>query len=131
MSRPLRRNAVWVRPDRTTTSRADGEGLPPLLEDLENVEPGQPVLLDLIQVVEEHGLPSFPDLPPEEELRELLLGAAEIEHGLMAQYLYAANSCTDTTLAERVRLIAVEEMGHLVTVQNLLLAAGGTPYLGR
>ncbi len=49
----------------------------------------------------------------------------------MAQYLYAAYSCTDTALASLVKLISIEEMGHLVTVQNLLLAAGDAPYLGR
>lgn len=76
-------------------------------------------------------LPSLPDASPEEELRELLRAAAEIEHGLMAQYLYAAHSCSIRSMADIVRQISVEEMGHLVTVQNLLLAAGERPYLGR
>jgi hypothetical protein len=49
----------------------------------------------------------------------------------MAQYLYAAHSCSIRSIADVVRQISIEEMGHLVTVQNLLLAAGERPYLGR
>lgn len=131
MSRPKRSNVTWVRPERVEPVSAAPGGLAPVLEDLGAVEPYPPVWLDLARAVEEFGLPAFPDLTPEEELRELLLGAAEIEHGLMIQYLYAADSCTDATLAARVREIAVEEMGHLITVENLLLAAGGAPYFGR
>ena len=65
----------------------------------------------------------------------LLHTAAEIEHSLMIQYLYAAYSLFDgpyrgtppanaTQLARKWRRlvlgIAREEMGHLLTVQNLL-----------
>lgn len=131
MSRPKRRNVTWVRPERTAPGSVEPGGTHPVLEDLGAVEPYPPVLLDLVSAVKEIGLPSFPDLTPEDELKELLLGAAEIEHGLMVQYLYAADSCADATLAARVREIAVEEMGHLITVENLLLAAGGAPYFGR
>ena len=63
------------------------------------------------------------------EARYLLKAAAEIEHGLLIQYLYAKYSINLTvpngqgqTWAKTIRDIAVQEMDHLVTVQNLLLA---------
>ena len=62
----------------------------------------------------------------------LLRVGAEIEHSLLVQYLYAAYSVderaeddtSDTGLRWKtdIRLIAREEMAHLVTVQNLLLS---------
>ena len=59
----------------------------------------------------------------------LLQLAAEIEHALMVQYLYAADSIDPANdqrnLARKLRKIAIEEMGHLGTVQNLLLLLGG------
>ena len=62
---------------------------------------------------------------------ELLKLAAEVEHALMAQYLYAAYSLPDeagpdsVNYHQKVKRIAVQEMGHLATVQNLLLILGG------
>ncbi len=61
---------------------------------------------------------------PKEDVIGLLMLAAEVEHALMVQYLYAADSL-ESTAARTVAQIAVEEMGHLITVQNLLLAIGG------
>lgn len=72
----------------------------------------------------------------------LLHVGAEIEHGLMLQYLYAGWSIdVDGAPPEwRARLlrwqdsilaVAKEEMGHLVTVQNLLALLGAPPNLGR
>ena len=71
----------------------------------------------------------------------LLHTAAEIEHALMAQYLYAAYSLADADFtgahippdaAARTRRwrntiiwIASEEMAHLLTEQNLLRFIGG------
>ncbi|MFZ0750122.1 MAG: ferritin-like domain-containing protein, partial [Pyrinomonadaceae bacterium] len=52
----------------------------------------------------------------------LLKLTAEVEHALMVQYLYAAFSLKDK---RRVLAIAVQEMGHLTTIQNLLLLLGG------
>jgi hypothetical protein len=67
-------------------------------------------------------------------LIKLLDIAAEFEHGLLVQYLYAAYSL-DTrhpTLASKAQrwrdfilTVAKEEMGHLLTVQNLLSFLGG------
>lgn len=73
-----------------------------------------------------------PPLQPRDEAVFLLTAAAEVEHALMVQYLFAAYSVrTDTHLTGLVKIqesliqIAREEMGHLATVQNLLLVLGG------
>jgi hypothetical protein len=66
-----------------------------------------------------------------EELRTLLCLAAEVEHALMVQYLYAGVSLDSSRSSQtadaksRVRMVAIQEMGHFVTIQNLLLALGG------
>jgi hypothetical protein len=79
------------------------------------------------------------------ELTYLLCQAAELEHGIMCQYLYAAFSlkqCADTGLPERqlstverwrsvLLAIAREEMLHWALVQNLLVAVGSAPYVSR
>ncbi|WP_424886973.1 ferritin-like domain-containing protein [Streptomyces sp. XH2] len=90
--------------------------------------------------------PPGPVLPPEFNWRDytimLLRVAAEIEHSLMVQYLFAAYSLGGSQVPERLREdvrrwqevilgIAKEEMGHLLTVQNLLVALGGSVNLGR
>jgi hypothetical protein len=76
-----------------------------------------------------------PPLEPRDEAVFLLTAAAEIEHALMTQYLFAAYSLRVVSdephfeqLDEVQRLllqIAREEMGHLATVQNLLHLIGG------
>lgn len=80
-----------------------------------------------------------------EELVNALTEAAELEHGLMLQYLFAALSLKkrgDEGLGpaeqELVRTwegiilsVARDEMGHLGTVCNLLSAVGAAPRLGR
>jgi len=69
-------------------------------------------------------------------LIELLHIGAELEHSLMVQYLYAAYSLDDQTGSAKQRgkvrkwrnwilTVAKEEMGHLLTVQNLLCLLGG------
>jgi hypothetical protein len=73
---------------------------------------------------------------PREYAIGLLHIGAEVEHALMVQYLYAAYSLDENQIEERHRYlvkkwknmilqIAREEMGHLVTVQNLLSLIGG------
>jgi photosystem II stability/assembly factor-like uncharacterized protein len=83
-------------------------------------------------------LPDLSGYPtPIEKARFLLDTAAEIEHALLVQYLYAAYSLkkpTDVTDAQqktalrewksRLTGIAKEEMGHLMSVQNLLRLLG-------
>jgi Ferritin-like len=95
----------------------------------------------------------LPDLSawqaPLDKAKILLESAAEIEHALMVQYLYAAYSLKskkEVTDAKQKKVlndgskdswpnvllgIAREEMGHLLTVQNLLLALGLAPNLER
>ncbi|HET9495795.1 MAG TPA: ferritin-like protein, partial [Chloroflexia bacterium] len=84
-----------------------------------------------------------PPLAPRDEVVFLLHTGAEIEHALLVQYLYAAYSLKSPkevppehgpkvrawkrTLLE----IAREEMGHLITVQNLLRLIGGPLNLER
>jgi ferritin-like protein len=89
--------------------------------------------------VDAAGLPELPPKPEELSWRDYLILllhiAAEIEHGLMVQYLYAAYSLGGPGAArhpDRVRewhdvilTVAREEMGHLITVQNVLLLIGG------
>jgi hypothetical protein len=79
------------------------------------------------------------------ELTYLLSQAAELEHGVMCEYLYAAFSLKSTAgpglradqleAVERWRrvifAIAAEEMLHWAMVQNLLAAVGSAPYVSR
>jgi hypothetical protein len=79
------------------------------------------------------------------ELTYLLSQAAELEHALMCEYLYAAFSLKSTAgpgletgqlgVVERWRGmifgIAGEEMLHWAMVQNLLAAVGSAPYVSR
>src|SRR5438105_7226220 len=90
--------------------------------------------------------PDVPVLPPEFSWRDyaimLLHAAAEIEHSLMVQYLFAAYSMggrqVPKRLEDKVRKwqqmilgIAKEEMGHLMTVQNVLIAMGAPIHFDR
>ncbi|AMY07015.1 Ferritin-like protein [Luteitalea pratensis] len=75
-------------------------------------------------------LPSVADaITPLDDAIGLLQMAAEVEHALLVQYLYANASVVRSTggmsVSGTIRTIAVEEMGHLIAVQNLLLAIGG------
>ncbi|HLK35155.1 MAG TPA: ferritin-like domain-containing protein, partial [Polyangiaceae bacterium] len=79
-----------------------------------------------------------------EQLAYLLTEAAEIEHGLMCCYLYAAGSLKagsaglgddEARAIARWRAtiveVAVDEMLHLSLVSNLLAAIGSTPHFQR
>lgn len=102
--------------------------------------------------VEELRLPVGPDsglrldaaLEPTDEAIALLSLVAEVEHVFLLHYLYAAYSVrtadsgwsrqtTGVVRGIRVRLIelAREEMGHLMTVQNLLIAIGAPVHFER
>jgi rubrerythrin len=82
-----------------------------------------------------------PPLEPRDEAVFLLTAAAEVEHALMVQYLYAAYSVRVIDgdpneqplgiVRDRLLQIAREEMGHLVTVENLLHVVGGPLTLDR
>jgi CDGSH-type Zn-finger protein/uncharacterized Fe-S cluster protein YjdI len=80
-----------------------------------------------------------------EQLAYLLTEAAEIEHGLMCCYLYAAYSLKQQpaeglTVEENAAVarwrssiveVAVDEMLHLSLVSNLLASIGSTPHFQR
>ena len=85
------------------------------------------------------------ELTTREDLINTLHLAAELEHNLMCQYLFAAYSMKRSTSEglsqvqlEKTRgwgalmtLVARQEMEHMGLVLNLLTAIGGTPYFQR
>jgi len=73
-------------------------------------------------------LPELPDDPVEKAVL-LLQTAAEIEHALMVQYLYSGNGFSQPN--RDIIGVAIEEMSHLMTVQNLLRVIGAGPQLDR
>src|SRR5260370_584425 len=103
----------------------------------------------LAQVLATRGGLAAPEAPFVIEHREalvyMLCEAAELEHGIMCQYLFAAFSLkqsadeglTDAELAATVRWrkqvshVATQEMLHLALVHNLLSAIGAAPHLAR
>jgi CDGSH-type Zn-finger protein/truncated hemoglobin YjbI/ferredoxin len=103
----------------------------------------------LAQVIATRGGTAAPEAPFVIEHREALIymlcEAAELEHGIMCQYLFAAFSLkqsTDEGLTEaelaaanrwrkQILHVATQEMLHLALVQNLLTAIGGPPHLVR
>ena len=103
----------------------------------------------LAQVIASRGGLAPPEEPFVIEHREALIymlcEAAELEHGIMCQYLYAAFSLKQSDAegltkdeAEAVQRwrkhifhIAAQEMLHLSLVQNLLSAIGAAPHLSR
>ena len=81
------------------------------------------------------GLEKRPDMTWKDHLVMLLHIGAEIEHSLMVQYLYAAYSLGGEQVPSNKRplvrhwrdhilAVAKEEMGHLLTVQNVLTLLG-------
>ena len=108
--------------------------------------PVREVMARTFAPVREHVSPigHHPRLTDRDETIFLLHIAAEIEHALLVQYLYAMYSLkSDDELSDaqqRTQVsawreilvqIAREEMGHLVTVQNLLRLLGGPLNLER
>ena len=103
----------------------------------------------LAQVLATRGGQAAPEAPFVIEHREALIymlcEAAELEHAIMCQYLYAAFSLkqtpdeglTDAELdavdgwRQTITHIATQEMLHLALVQNLLSAVGAAPHFTR
>src|SRR6201995_3137013 len=103
----------------------------------------------LAQVIATRGGLAPPEAPFVIEHREALIymlcEAAELEHGIMCQYLFAVFSLkqddgeglTEAELAATRRWrkvisrVATQEMLHLALVQNLLSAVGAAPHLSR
>jgi CDGSH-type Zn-finger protein/truncated hemoglobin YjbI len=116
------------------------------------ITPGQNAVAGsgrLAQVIATRGGRAAPEAPFVIEHREALIymlcEAAELEHGIMCQYLFAAFSLkqstdeglTEAELAavtrwrEQVSHVATQEMLHLALVHNLLSAIGAAPHLAR
>jgi CDGSH-type Zn-finger protein/truncated hemoglobin YjbI len=103
----------------------------------------------LTQVIASRGGLAPPEAPFVIEHREALIymlcEAAELEHGIMCQYLYAAFSLkqsesegltADEASAvnrwrKQISHVATQEMLHMSLVQNLLSAIGAAPHLSR
>jgi Ferritin-like len=103
----------------------------------------------LAEVLATRGGRAEPEAPFVIEHREALIymlcEAAELEHGIMCQYLFAAFSLkqrADEGLApeeleavtrwrQTIAHVATEEMLHLALVQNVLSAIGAAPHLTR
>jgi CDGSH-type Zn-finger protein/truncated hemoglobin YjbI len=103
----------------------------------------------LAQVIRTRGGTAAPEMPFVIEHREALIymlcQAAELEHGIMCQYLFAAFSLkqrADEGLSEseldavtrwrrQISHVATQEMLHLALVHNLLSAIGAAPHLAR
>src|SRR5215472_1313761 len=80
-----------------------------------------------------------------EALIYMLCEAAELEHGIMCQYLFAAFSLKQSAeeglsgaeldavqrWRKQISHVAAQEMLHLALVQNLLSAIGAAPHLSR
>ena len=98
----------------------------------------EPEVDPLSRLVERFGEPRTETVTSPRELAiDLLRIAAEVEHELLAQYLYATYSIAQnapapaSTWPAKLRAIAREEMGHLVSVQNLLISLGAPTHLRR
>src|SRR5260370_23351004 len=103
----------------------------------------------LAQVIATRGGLAPPEAPLVIEHREalyyMLCEAAELEHGIMCQYLYAAFSLKQSEAEglrpeeadavqrwrKQISHVATQEMLHLSLVQNLLSAIGGAPHMSR
>lgn len=132
MKKRLTRHLVWTEPEAP-------EAHPGALKKAKAPAPERPLTALKTERVEEDGPRAGLDvfMAPRERAVYLLHVGAEIEHALLVQYLYAGYSLGGPHLTdpEQVRLakkwrdtvleIAREEMGHLVTVQNILTLIGG------
>jgi CDGSH-type Zn-finger protein len=103
----------------------------------------------LAEVLHSRGGKAAPEAPFVIEHREALIymlcEAAELEHGIMCQYLFAAFSLKQredegltqgelaavTRWRKAISHVATEEMLHLALVHNLLSAIGAAPHFGR
>src|SRR5580700_870389 len=103
----------------------------------------------LAELIATRGGLAAPEAPFVIEHREALIyalcQAAELEHGIMCQYLFAAFSLKQSTAEglteaeaaatarwrQRVSHVATQEMLHLALVHNLLSAIGAAPHLAR
>jgi CDGSH-type Zn-finger protein len=120
-----------------------------MTENVEEQQERQAMPGRLARVIATRGGLAPPEAPFVIEHREALIymlcEAAELEHGIMCQYLFAAFSlkedpaeglteeqaATVRRWRKQVSHVAVQEMLHLALVQNLLSAIGAAPHLSR
>jgi Ferritin-like len=88
---------------------------------------GSSFLTSLSEAVDFFGIPYVEGASPLEEACRFLLIASDVEHSVFIEYLYAAYSLGLSPLATKITSIAIQEMCHFLTVQNLLLFAGAHP----
>lgn len=121
--------AAWRR---ALELRSPGPGV--VADDAEAVAPEAPPTLAApsLEALMRAGIPIADGVADARELAiELLKLAAEVEHALMALYLYTASSVVNADDADQdyrrlLQNVAIQEMGHLATAQNLLLLLGGS-----
>lgn len=131
MSKRLTKHLLWTEDFTSPVSfaadlKADRKILPLTALETDSTQPEQsaPPNLDIF-------------IAPRDRAIYLLHIGAEVEHALMVQYLYAAYSLGGAHLTDpehqklanewksKILEVAREEMGHLVTVENLLTVIGG------
>ncbi|MFJ4651685.1 ferritin-like domain-containing protein [Nocardia sp. NPDC088792] len=124
------------------TESAQGGGTPPEIPNISGQGP-------LARTIAARGGLAAPEAPFVIEHREALIymlcQAAELEHGIMCQYLFAAFSLkqheSEGLTADQVEMatrwrklvshVATQEMLHLALVHNLLSAIGAAPHMSR
>src|SRR5580704_11079670 len=120
-----------------------------MTENVEEQQERQAMTGRLARVIATRGGLAPPEAPFVIEHREALIymlcQAAELEHGIMCQYLYAAFSLKQSQdegltadeqkavqrWRKQISHVATQEMLHLSLVQNLLSAIGGAPHMSR
>ena len=118
----------------------EGTDTPAALE--ATIDKAAPAMMASASKAEERAAECPPEFSPHQYTIMLLHIAAEIEHALMVEYLYAAYSLGGSQVPKQYQAkvtqwqevilgIAKEEMGHLMTVQNILRCLGGPLNLGR
>lgn len=116
---------VWTKPE--IKRRRPGDLITEVTKAQLEIATESPIL----SVLRKTGVPGVQDAKtPKEDAIGLLMLAAEVEHALMIQYLYAAASLKSADAGgvgpwSKIMTVAVQEMGHLLAVQNLLLLVGG------
>jgi hypothetical protein len=133
------RRLRWESVEEITRSNAATAAAQPEIEALGPPD-GEAAESPLTELLRRTGVPRHPD-PNASALDEaefLLQAAAEVEHQFIVQYLYAlfgldlaAGGAVAAQCRTHLEAIAEEEMGHLLTVQNVLLLIDAPPYLER
>ena len=134
MARRLTKHLVWTETDSAAAPVSRTAGF---------VADEAPVALPLtaLETISEHSVEQQASLDiftaPRDRAIYLMHVGAEVEHALMVQYLYAGYSLGGQHLTDpkhrqltqewkaKILEVAREEMGHLVTVENMLTLIGG------